>query len=180
MLKGGNFCIKLVSLYWYCRCINNLARTDRPPSPKTMYFRNVANFGSFVIFLFLLDSVWPMTRQQLKNSGKLLKKSCMPKNDVTEEQVGEIEQGKFLEERNVMCYIACIYQMTQTIKNNKLNYEAVLKQVDMMIPADMKDAVRAATMHCKDISKKYKDICEAAYWTAKCMYDYDAKNFVFP
>lgn len=25
-----------------------------------------------------------MTRQQLKNSGKLMKKSCMPKNDVTE------------------------------------------------------------------------------------------------
>lgn len=28
-----------------------------------------------------------MTRQQLKNSGKLMKKSCMPKNDVTEGKI---------------------------------------------------------------------------------------------
>ncbi|CAH0726972.1 unnamed protein product, partial [Brenthis ino] len=121
-----------------------------------------------------------MTRQQLKNSGKLMKKSCMPKNDVTEEQVGQIEQGKFLEERNVMCYIACIYSMTQVVKNNKLNYDAIIKQVDMMFPVDMRDAVKSAVEKCKDIGKKYKDICEASYWTAKCMYDQDPANFVFP
>ncbi|XP_045512473.1 general odorant-binding protein 72-like [Pieris brassicae] len=121
-----------------------------------------------------------MTRQQLKNSGKLMKKSCMPKNDVTEDQVGKIEQGKFIEERNVMCYVACIYTMTQVIKNNKLSYDAVIKQIDTMFPVEMRDAVKASAAHCKDISKKYKDICEIAYWTAKCMYDYDAKNFIFP
>ncbi|KAM3962052.1 general odorant-binding protein 72-like [Aphomia sociella] len=121
-----------------------------------------------------------MTRQQLKNSGKLMKKTCMPKNDVTEEEIGQIEQGKFLEEKKVMCYIACVYSMTQVVKNNKLNYEAVLKQVDMMFPQELKEPVRASVVHCKDISKKYKDICEASYWTAKCMYDYDPNSFVFP
>ncbi|XP_022112386.1 general odorant-binding protein 72 [Pieris rapae] len=121
-----------------------------------------------------------MTRQQLKNSGKLMKKSCIPKNDVTEDQVGQIEQGKFIEERNVMCYVACIYTMTQVIKNNKLSYDAVIKQIDTMFPVEMRDAVKASATHCKDISKKYKDICESAYWTAKCMYDYDPKNFIFP
>ncbi|KPJ06553.1 General odorant-binding protein 19a [Papilio machaon] len=121
-----------------------------------------------------------MTRQQLKNSGKIMKKSCMPKNDVTEEQVGEIENGKFIEDRNVMCYIACVYSMSQVVKNNKLNYEALIKQVDVMFPAEMRDAVKAAAANCKDVGKKYKDICEASYWTAKCMYDFDPKNFVFP
>lgn len=29
-------------------------------------------------------------------------------------------------------------------------------------------------------AKKYKDICEASYWTAKCMYEYDPESFVFP
>nr|BAV56795.1 odorant binding protein 8 [Ostrinia furnacalis] len=133
-----------------------------------------------LVLILLLDTSFGMTRQQLKNSGKLMKKSCMPKNDVTEEQVGEIEQGKFIEDRNVMCYIACVYSMTQVVKNNKLSYEAVLKQVDMMFPPEMKDAVKAAATQCKDIAKKYKDICEASYWTAKCMYDFDAENFVFP
>lgn len=31
------------------------------------------------------------------------------------DDVGQIEQGKFLENRNVMCYIACIYTMTQVV-----------------------------------------------------------------
>ncbi|XP_046968257.1 uncharacterized protein LOC124535899 [Vanessa cardui] len=132
----------------------------------------------FVISLYQCNVIYAMTRQQLKNSGKLMKKSCIPKNDVTEEQVGKIEQGKFLEERNVMCYIACIYSMTQVIKNNKLSYEAVIKQVDLMFPPDMKDAVKAVAEKCKDVGKKYKDICEASYWTAKCMYDHDPQNFM--
>lgn len=70
-----------------------------------------------------------------------MKKSCMPKNDVTEgklgyifkmstlllvslflkeiafssEEIGEIEQGKFIEDRRVMCYVACVYAMTQVV-----------------------------------------------------------------
>ncbi|XP_049874879.1 general odorant-binding protein 19a-like isoform X2 [Pectinophora gossypiella] len=121
-----------------------------------------------------------MTRQQIKNSGKLLKKTCMPKNDVTEEQVGQIEQGKFLEEKNVMCYIACIYSTSQAVKNNKINHDAMIKQVDMMFPAEMKDGVKAVIEQCKGVGKKYKDICEASFWTAKCMYEADPANFVFP
>ncbi|CAK1543057.1 unnamed protein product [Leptosia nina] len=120
-----------------------------------------------LFFFHLIYFTKAMTRQQLKNSGKLMKKSCMPKNDVTEDQVGQIEQGKFIEERNVMCYIACVYTMTQVIKNNKISYDAVIKQVDTMFPPEMRDAVKAAAANCKDISKKYKDICEASYWTAK-------------
>nr|WKF45279.1 odorant binding proteins OBP1 [Peridroma saucia] len=145
---------------------------------------NTYNFQSIfcilcIICLFFGGS-YAMTRQQLKNSGKLMKKSCMPKNDVTEEEVGDIEKGKFIESRNVMCYVACIYTMTQLVKNNKLSYEAVIKQVDIMFPTEMRDAVKAAATSCKEIAKKYKDLCEASYWTAKCMYDYDANNFIFP
>ncbi|XP_041981620.1 uncharacterized protein LOC121735018 [Aricia agestis] len=123
------------------------------------------------------NSIFCVTRQQLKNTGKLMKKNCMPKNDVTEEQVGDIEKGKFIEERNVMCYVACVYTMTGVVKNNRLNNEAVTKQVDILFPPEMRDAVKAAADHCKDIGKKNKDLCEASYYTAKCMYEYDAENF---
>nr|AOG12870.1 odorant binding protein [Eogystia hippophaecolus] len=121
-----------------------------------------------------------MTRQQLKNSSKMLKKQCMGKNQVTEDLIGDIEKGKFIEDRNVMCYIACIYQMLQVVKNNKLSYEASLKQVDMMYPADIKEAAKATITKCQDVSKKYKDLCESSYWTAKCIYEDDPKNFIFP
>nr|APG32534.1 odorant binding preotein [Conogethes punctiferalis] len=137
-------------------------------------------FVVVLLICFMFDLSFAMTRQQLKNSGKLMKKSCMPKNDVTEEQIGDISSGKFIEERNVMCYIACVYTMTQVVKNNKISYDAVIKQVDMMFPPEIKDNVKAAAAHCKDVSKKYKDLCEASYWTAKCMYDFDSESFIFP
>nr|AYP30818.1 OBP19 [Corythucha ciliata] len=138
--------------------------------------------NTFVIFLLLTSKsfVESMTKQQIKDSGKLLKKSCMPKNDVTEDQVGDISQGKFIEERNVMCYVSCVYTMGQVIKNNKIVYDAFLKQIDLMYPADLKDAAKSAVEKCREVGKKYKDICEAAYWTAKCLYDVDANSFMFP
>ncbi|KAI8432153.1 hypothetical protein MSG28_004624 [Choristoneura fumiferana] len=86
----------------------------------------------------------------------------------------------------------------------------MIKQVDMMFPAEMKDPVKAAMEKCKGVvhgihaltrqqlkkssqvfkkkcmakidvteAKKYKDLCEASYWTAKCIYEDDPKNFVF-
>ncbi|KAJ2951806.1 hypothetical protein O0L34_g13970 [Tuta absoluta] len=129
--------------------------------------------------LLTLKCVEGMTRQQLKNSGKMMKKSCMPKNDVTEDQVGNIEQGKFLEERNVMCYMACIYGMMQVVKNGKVSPEAVMKTVDLMFPAEMKEPVKAAAEKCKEHAKR-KDLCEAAFYSSKCMYEADPKNFFFP
>ncbi|CAG4996587.1 unnamed protein product [Parnassius apollo] len=129
-----------------------------------------------IIFAFGTDA---MTRQQLKNTGKMLKKKCMEKNDVTEDLIGDIDKGKFIEQRNVMCYIACIYQMTQVVKNNKLSYEASIKQVDMMYPPEIKDSVKASIEKCKDVSKKYKDLCEASYWTTKCVYEDNPKDFIF-
>ncbi|CAG9788064.1 unnamed protein product [Diatraea saccharalis] len=81
----------------------------------------------------------------------MLKKACMGKNQVTEDQVGGIEKGKFIEDRNVMCYIACIYQMSQVVKNNKLNYEASMKQVDIMYPPELKDSVKKSILNCKHI-----------------------------
>ncbi|XP_013191474.2 uncharacterized protein LOC106135659 [Amyelois transitella] len=140
------------------------------------------NLIYFLCVLFTLKyfGVNGMTRQQVKNSGKLMKKTCMPKNDVTEEQVGDIDKGKFLEEKNVMCYIACIYSVGGALKNNKIIHEAMIKQVDMMFPADMKDAVKETIEKCRGVAKQYKDICEAAFATAKCMYEADPPNFLFP
>nr|QOV03017.1 odorant binding protein 1 [Apocheima cinerarius] len=120
-----------------------------------------------------------MTREQLKKTGKMLRKQCLGKTGVEEDKISQIEKGKFVEEKDVMCYIACVYQMTQIVKNNKLSYEAALKQVDLMYPPDMKAAVKASVEKCKDVSKKYKDVCEASYWTAKCLYDDNPKDFIF-
>nr|ALC76545.1 odorant binding protein 5 [Conogethes punctiferalis]UYF25408.1 odorant-binding protein 8 [Conogethes punctiferalis] len=132
-----------------------------------------------LLLVFLVGGSDAMTRAQLKNSAKMLKKNCMAKNSVTEDQIGNIEKGQFIEEKPVMCYIACIYQMMSIVKNNKLNYEASIKQVDMMYPNDLKESVKKSIENCKSVSDKYKDICEASYWTAKCIYEDNPKDFIF-
>nr|BAV56789.1 odorant binding protein 2 [Ostrinia furnacalis] len=132
-----------------------------------------------LLLAFFISSSDAMTRQQLKNSGKMLRKNCLTKTGVAEDLISGIEKGKFIEDRNVMCYIACIYQMTQVVKNNKLNYEASIKQVDMMYPNDLKESVKKSIEKCKTVSDKYKDLCEASYWTAKCIYEDNPKDFIF-
>ncbi|KAJ8719565.1 hypothetical protein PYW08_011740 [Mythimna loreyi] len=132
-----------------------------------------------IVAMFLATGSDAMTRQQLKNSGKVLKKKCMAKNQVTEDQVGTIDKGNFVEDKNVMCYIACIYEMTNVIKNNKLSYDASMRQIDLMYPPDLKEGAKAAVESCKDIQKKYKDICEVSFYAAKCMYEYNPADFIF-
>lgn len=39
------------------------------------------------------------------------------------DQVKDIDKGKFIEDRNVMCYIACIYQMTQIVSTYIPNHQ---------------------------------------------------------
>ncbi|KAJ8719566.1 hypothetical protein PYW08_011741 [Mythimna loreyi] len=121
-----------------------------------------------------------MTREQIKSSGKMIKKTCTVKNNLSDDDVKDVDKGKFIEDKNFMCYIACVYKMGQTIKGNTINHDMMLKQVDMMFPTEMKAPVKAAIEHCRPVAKKYKDICEASYWTAKCTYEFDPSNFMFP
>ncbi|XP_053608372.1 general odorant-binding protein 72 [Plodia interpunctella] len=133
----------------------------------------------FLMIGVIIGTVNCMTRAQLKNSGKMFRKNCLAKVKVEEELIADIEKGKFIEDKDVMCYIACVYQMTQIVKNNKLSYEAAIKQIDLMYPADMKESVKKSVDKCKDISKKYKDLCEASFYTAKCIYEDNPKDFIF-
>nr|AGM38613.1 odorant binding protein [Chilo suppressalis] len=134
------------------------------------------------LYFVLLSSyfVYSMTRQQLKNSGKLLKKACIPKTNVSEEQIRDIDKGKFIGEKKIMCYIACIYTMSQAIKNNKIQHDVMIKQVETMFPNDIKESAKFAIQQCRGIAKQHKDICEAAFWTTKCLYDADPATFIFP
>ncbi|XP_026730664.1 uncharacterized protein LOC113495867 [Trichoplusia ni] len=151
-----------------------------PPNFKMLNFTKVFLFTCLLFIVIDRSYVDAMTREQIKNSGKMIKKTCMPKNNVSEEQVGDISKGKFIEERNVMCYIACVYKMGQTIKGNTVNYDMMIKQVEMIFPSEIKAPVKEAIESCRGVAKKYKDVCEVSYWTAKCIYDYNPANFLFP
>uniref|UniRef100_A0A0K8TW06 Antennal Binding Protein X n=1 Tax=Epiphyas postvittana TaxID=65032 RepID=A0A0K8TW06_EPIPO len=121
-----------------------------------------------------------MSRAQLKKTMTVMKKQCMPKVGVAEDKVAKIEQGVFPEERNVMCYVACIYKTIQVVKNNKLNKELISKQIDIMYPPEMKAAVKKSVAKCVDIQDNYEDECERVFYATKCLYEDDPPNFIFP
>ncbi|XP_050550077.1 general odorant-binding protein 72-like isoform X2 [Spodoptera frugiperda] len=145
-----------------------------------MYSINYFLISVILLVMFNNCFVHSMTREQIKNSGKLIKKTCSAKNDLTEDEVKDVDKGKFLEKKDFMCYIACVYKMGQSVKGSTINHDMMLRQVDIMFPNDMKAPVKAAIEHCRPVAKNYKDLCEASYWTAKCIYDFDPANFMFP
>lgn len=133
----------------------------------------------FLALIFIINSSYALTRQQFKKAAKLMKRSCMPKAGVTEEEIGEIEQGKFLEQRNVMCYMACIYSMGSVIKNNMIQYDLMIKQVDTIFPNEVREDIKAAVTICRDYMTTIKDLCEASYKVVKCIYDSKPASFVY-
>lgn len=150
-----------------------------------MFFLWNQNFNTFYLF--------QLTLAQLKNTGKVMKNVCQPKNNVTHgtiisfiyclytmwlnniefsDQIKNIQKGDFPEDRNVKCYIACILQMARMVrifpfktselssywlvkmfqmKNGKLNYDAAVKQIDLMFPEEMKTPVKKALSDCRKV-----------------------------
>lgn len=94
------------------------------------------------------------------------------------EQVDNIKNGEFIEDRNVMCYIACIFTMAQSViwfwfdyfviliffiivskflkvKNGKISYESGIKQIEMMMPENMKEPAKKVLAECKSVCMSF-------------------------
>ncbi|CAF4842518.1 unnamed protein product [Pieris macdunnoughi] len=121
-----------------------------------------------------------MSRVQLKKTFTIMKNQCMPKHGVNNDKVGQIEQGVFIEDHNVMCYIACVYKAALVVKNNRLDRDLVVKQIDALYPQDLRGAAKKGVDKCFDIQYKYDDVCEGIFYSTKCLYESDPASFVFP
>ncbi|KAI8432143.1 hypothetical protein MSG28_004620 [Choristoneura fumiferana] len=63
----------------------------------------------------ILQKAKAMTMKQIRNTGKMIRKSCQPKNNVEDEKIDPIKDGVFIEEKEVMCYMACVMKMANTM-----------------------------------------------------------------
>ncbi|PZC75328.1 hypothetical protein B5X24_HaOG200787 [Helicoverpa armigera] len=133
-----------------------------------------------VKFLTVVAMCEAMTMKQIRNTGKMMRKSCQPKNNVADEQIDPIAEGVFNEDKEVKCYMACIMKMANTIKNGKLNYEAAIKQADLLLPDDIKEPAKEAITACRKVADAYKDICDASFHITKCIYTQNPGIFYFP
>lgn len=55
------------------------------------------------------------------------------------------------------------------MKKTKVNYEAAMKQIDIMMPDEMKEPNKNALTACKDTTAGMKDPCEAGYTMIQCI-----------
>ncbi|XP_034832651.1 general odorant-binding protein 72-like [Maniola hyperantus] len=127
-----------------------------------------------------INFTFGMSREQLKKTLTIMKNQCMLKNGVTNNEVGEIEKGVFLEDRTVMCYIACIYKTIQVVRNDRLDKDLILRQIDILYPKDIKEAVKKSVIKCVPVQNLYEDPCEGIFYAARCLYADDPSNFIFP
>lgn len=61
------------------------------------------------------------------------------------------------------------------MKKSKVNYDAAMKQFDLLLPDDMKEPYSAALTRCKDVTNGEKNSCEAAYKLLMCFKDNNPK-----
>nr|XP_032518162.1 general odorant-binding protein 72-like isoform X1 [Danaus plexippus plexippus] len=132
------------------------------------------------LFSYILEPGLAMTRAQLKKTMTIMKNQCMPKHNVNNDKVGQIEQGVFIEDHDVMCYIACIYKTIQVVKNNRLDKDLISKQIDALYPPELKESTKEAVSKCIKEQAKYEDPCAGIFYACKCLYEDNPANFIFP
>lgn len=62
------------------------------------------------------------------------------------------------------------------MKKNKMNFDAAMKQFDLLLPDSYREPYKSALTACKDSNAGIKDACDAALAILKCFYE---KNSMF-
>lgn len=55
------------------------------------------------------------------------------------------------------------------MKKAKLQYAAVMKTIDVLLPDELKESYRNSMTLCKDVINGVKDPCEGAYTLLQCI-----------
>jgi hypothetical protein len=56
------------------------------------------------------------------------------------------------------------------MKKGKMQYEAVMKSIDTMMPDELRDGTKKAVEACKTVAAGIKDPCEASFTVVKCIF----------
>uniref|UniRef100_A0A182PLJ0 Uncharacterized protein n=1 Tax=Anopheles epiroticus TaxID=199890 RepID=A0A182PLJ0_9DIPT len=124
-----------------------------------------------------------ITQEQLEKTAKTFRQVCQPKHKISDDVADGVNRGVFAETKEFKCYVSCLLDIMQVARKGKVNYEKSLKQIDTMLPDNMKPAFRTGLEACKTAGKAnglgIKDHCEAAAVLLQCFYKNNPK-FVFP
>lgn len=143
----------------------------------------MAIYRVFVVFAVLLiafeECLCGVTEEQMLKAGKLMRDVCQPKFKLSDDVADAIKEGKIPNDQNGKCYINCIMEMMQVMKKGKFNYEVAIKQIDVMMPDNLKGSFKNGMGNCKNAADGIKNNCEAAFTLLNCLRD-NIPEFTFP
>ncbi|XP_058064643.1 general odorant-binding protein 72-like [Anopheles bellator] len=120
-----------------------------------------------------------ITMEQLQKTAKTFRQVCQPKHQITDAVADAVSNGVFTDTKQFKCYVSCLLEIMQVARRGKVNYEKSLRQIDTMLPDDLKSDFRTGLEACKNAAKDIKDHCEASYVLVQCFYKNNPK-FIFP
>nr|ASM47934.1 odorant binding protein 2 [Macrocentrus cingulum] len=121
-----------------------------------------------------------MTMAQIQNAMKPAGKTCAGKTGVSKEILAQTREGVFPEDRDLMCYHACLLKMMKMMtKDNKIAIDTMMKQIDLMMPEDLIQRTKDVSQKCFD-DLTTDEACEMSWQFVKCYSDTDRSLYFFP
>ncbi|XP_055546018.1 general odorant-binding protein 72-like [Wyeomyia smithii] len=117
------------------------------------------------------------TMEQMAKASEMMRTVCIGKFKPTVEEVDGLGRGEFAESKEVKCYANCVLEMMQAIRKGKVNADAAIKQIDMLIPPEIGEPTKAAFDTCRTSADGIKNNCDAAYALVKCLHKNNPKYF---
>nr|QGW50327.1 odorant-binding protein 32 [Chouioia cunea] len=143
--------------------------------------KSLVQIAPFVLILLSFETVnAKMTMDQIKNTLKPFKTSCLKKTGVDIDLVDGTKSGHFPEERSLMCFTKCVMQMMKVAKNGEILINAMMQQVDLMMPDEYVDEMKSIITNCGPEANTKDDGCESAFTFAKCFYQSNSDIYFFP
>ncbi|XP_031634692.1 uncharacterized protein LOC116347992 [Contarinia nasturtii] len=121
-------------------------------------------FFYFLIFLSLFYATSAaVTEAQMAETRTMLRNVCKPKSKLADDVIDKMSDKVFPTDKASKCFIQCILENMGMMRKSKIQYEAAMKQFDLLLPDSMKEGWKGALTACKDSSQGEKNPCEAAY-----------------
>ncbi|XP_017765649.1 PREDICTED: general odorant-binding protein 99b [Eufriesea mexicana] len=127
----------------------------------------------------VLRPVASVSLEQMEKMAMNLRKSCLKKIDTTEALVDGFRRGEFPDDYNLMCYTTCIMKLLRTFKNEKMDFDMMIKQVELSMPPENLPSVIDAINKCRHVEYT-GDECQKTYQFVQCYYKQDPTYFAFP